>query len=179
MPALAGPWPMFGMDYLAIAVLELLQADALLQEHTKGAIFRRHVLTAEAEFPLPCILVVCQAFNEEGQVGMLKEIPRLGVLYCFSQFTKNLATGIGQDEPSVASLQAYFLSLLSMQAVNAYVLARFPELGAGGVKQLAVTNEFVPVHPIPIQDKNSIVAFAVGVEVSYAYWARYPSRLAA
>jgi hypothetical protein len=180
MPALAGPWPMFSMDYAAIAVLELLQADATLQAVTKGAIYRRHLFVAEGEYPLPCILVACTRVVENARPSSsIKSDASIGVLYCFSQFTKNLDTGVGKDEPSVASLQAYLLSLLPATVVNQKIFERFPELGASGAKQLAVTGEFRRFDPIPINDKTSGAAFAVGVEIDYAQWVRYPSRLAA
>jgi hypothetical protein len=179
MPALAGGWPMFGADYLAIAVLELLQENAILQAATNGRIERRQLFTGDGEMAYPTLIVCCLGVHEGGSIGLIKSGVTIGALWCFSQFTKPLDTGIGKDEPSVASLQAFLLSLLPQKIVNDKIFSRFPELGASGARQLAAQEEFGRFDPIPIQDKNSIVAFAVGVAIKYAQWVTYPSRLAA
>jgi len=177
MAALGGGWPMFGVDYVSIAVLELLQADPILQQATNGRIERRHIFTGDAELAYPILIVAALGVNEIAAIGQIKADIRIGVLYCFSQFTKPLATGIGQDEPSIGSLQTYLLSLLPSKAVNDKVTQRFPNIG--NAKTFAATSEFGRFDPIPIQDKNSIVAFAVGIEMRYAQWTQYPSRLPA
>jgi hypothetical protein len=174
MPALALPYPMLGMDYVACAVFDLLRSDPLIQLDTKGRIYRRNGFAGAGELAYPTLLVCCQAVTEEGRPGrLIKADPRIGILYCFSQFTWELV----DFEPSVASALGYILSVIPAQVVNDHIFSLFPAIS--GSKQLAVTGEFVPIHPIPLADKNSEVAFAVGVEIKYSQWLQYPSRLPA
>ena len=68
MPALALPYPMLGMDYVACAVLDLLRNDPLIQLDTKGRIERRNGFAGTGELAYPTLLVCCQAVTEEGQL---------------------------------------------------------------------------------------------------------------
>lgn len=160
------------LDMIAICCMELVASDPILS--AEGPVFRRHVFHAEPELTYPCFLVTVMSFDETGKMSVRINVkPRIGVLYCFDQYTRDLATGMGQDEPSVGSLLAYILSVIDARTVSAYARTRFPGVAS---EQLAYFQNFQPVHPTPVEVAPGKVIFAVGVEAQYEYRALYPAR---